>query len=351
MPHITEIDPNFKVDTQFDYKDAVFYDVKKNSWCLFGLQFDTIFRRMPQEVAENVNEGVLALHTNTSGGRLRFTTDSPYILLSAEMPDQVVFPHMPQTGAAGFDLLVNGCFAKTFIPPLEWNGMVQGSHKFLGEQEREIQIHFPLYNNVHRLHIGLKKGCSFKPASPLPISKKVVFYGSSITQGGCVSRPGLAYPAQVANNLGCDLINLGFSGSAKGEPAMAEYLAALHPDVLVLDYDHNAPSLPHLEQTHEAFYKIFRAKRKDTPIILLSAPNLRINPQMWMPRREVIRTTYEHARAAGDRNVYFIDGESLWGGADWDLCTMDGCHPGDLGHFRMAQQVEPVLKKIFEELA
>ena len=66
------------------------------------------FKCIPKEIADNVNEGVKALHTNNAGGRIRIRTDSRYVLIRAEMPDNVVFPHMPYTGMLGFDLYVDG---------------------------------------------------------------------------------------------------------------------------------------------------------------------------------------------------------------------------------------------------
>lgn len=49
-------------------------------------------------------------------------------------------------------------------------------------------------------------------------------------------------------------------------------------------------------------------------------------------------------------NVYFIDGETLWDGDGWDCCTVDGCHPSDMGHWRMAQKIAPVFSEIMKKL-
>ena len=51
----------------------------------------------------------------------------------------------------------------------------------------------------------------------------MVFYGSSITQGGCAQRPGNSYPAIVSMDRMTDFVCLGFSGNAHGEAKMAEY--------------------------------------------------------------------------------------------------------------------------------
>ena len=347
MSKIYEVDKNFNVESNLNLKDVKYYNVKENPWCLYGLLFDDMFRRMPKQIAEKVNDGVLFLHGNTSGGRLRFVTDSPYVAIVAKMPDKVHFSHMPQTGISGFDMYVDNRFYSSFIPPVDIKNSFSSVSSFETPAEKNITINFPLYNNVSELYIGLKNGSSFKKARAYKQKEKIVYYGSSITQGGCVSRPGLAYPAIISNEISCDYINLGFSGSAMGETVMAEYIAGLSPDIFVLDYDHNAPTAEHLRNTHEKFFKTFRKLCPYTPVVMISAPNIKFSYSAWKSRREIIKTTYNNALANGDKNVYFIDGESLWGKECWDLCTMDTIHPNDLGHFKMAQAIIPTIKKIF----
>lgn len=350
MPDISEIDKNFKSKNKSEFDDANFYNLKDNLWCVFGLVCDDCFRRMPGDIASKVSEGVNVLHTNTAGGRIRFRTNSRYVSICAVMPDNVVFPHMPFTGVSGFDMYADGEYVKTFIPPVEWSGGYEDMFEFNDMSEREIMIHFPLYNNVADLYIGLQKGSSFGEHTPYRNSQRIVYYGSSITQGGCVSRPGLAYPSQVALKLDCDFVNLGFSGSAMGELVMAEYIAGLDPDIFVMDYDHNAPTVEHLEKTHEIFFRTFRKLKNDVPVIMLTAPDVRFHGEEWIKRRDVVYRTYKNAVASGDKNVYFIDGSSLWGEDDWRSCSVDCIHPNDIGHHRMAQNIIPVIQKIWRNV-
>ncbi len=214
---------------------------------------------------------------------------------------------------------------------------------------REITINFPHYNKVVDLYVGLSENAVFEEATPYKYDKKVIFYGSSITQGGCVSRAGTAYTNILSNNLGFDFVNLGFSASARGEIIMAEYIAEQNPDIFVMDYDHNAPNSEHLEKTHEPFFKRFRELRPDTPVVMLSAPNIRFCNEDMEKRREIVKTTHENACKNGDMNVYFVDGKMLWGDDDWDLCAVDALHPNDLGQYRMAKCIEPLLEKILNE--
>lgn len=123
---------------------------------------------------------------------------------------------------------------------------------------------------------------------------------------------------------------------------MAEYLAQIPCSVFVCDYDHNAPSAAHLRNTHEPLYRVFRAAQPTTPIVFVTKPDFHPGTEDEK-RRAIIRATYEKAVAEGDRAVYFIDGETLFEG-DWrDSCTVDGCHPNDLGFSRMATVIGGVV--------
>ena len=344
--NIEEIDSNFTVNSDLGRDDIRFFDVKKTPNYLFGLRFDTErFFRMDEDFAATLSDGVFSCNRCTSGGRIRFRTNSPFVAVSIQLSRHEVMRHMAPSGSAGFDLYVDGRFFRAFLPSA--SNMLKDYDRIehIGNgEEHEIMIHFPLYNRVDRIHVGVQENAWVTEAQPYAVERPVVFYGSSITQGGCVSRPGIAYPAYISRWLDFDYINLGFSGNAKGELSMAEYIASLDPSVFVMDYDHNTPSYEHLEATHYAFYERFRALRPTTPIVMVSAPDVRWYPCLYA-RRDLIRRNYEAAVAAGDDRVFFVDGETLMGGDDWDSCTVDGCHPNDLGHYLMAKGIAPTVKR------
>ncbi|MBE7042863.1 MAG: hypothetical protein E7399_05145 [Ruminococcaceae bacterium] len=342
---IGKIDENLRVSREFHKPDAVYRDCREEPFSVHGLQWEDGFYRVPHEVAKETSEGVEILAKHTAGGRIRFRTDSSYVVLSCQMPSITRFPHMPLFGTTGFDLYADGLFFGTFCMPVELKSGYDAVLE-LGESKlRDIEIGFPLYNMVTSVKIGLEESAQLLPPKQYAVEKPVVYYGSSITQGGCVSRPGLSYPSLISTALNIDYINLGFSGSAKGETAMAEFIAGLDQSLFVMDYDHNAPSVEHLEQTHEPFFRIVREKNPHLPVLFVSMPDIRYNP-IAPGKREVIRKTYENAKKAGDNKVWFIDGETLWGEEHWDACTMDKCHPNDLGHFRMAQVIGTMVKEI-----
>ena len=129
---------------------------------------------------------------------------------------------------------------------------------------------------------------------------------------------------------------------------MAEYISGIDMSVFVYDYDHNAPTAEHLANTHETFFRVIREKNPTLPVVMMTRPSITYTEE-HKKRREIVRATYEKARAAGDENVYFIDGEKFFGDEDRELCTVDRVHPNDLGFYKMASVVEPVIKEILEK--
>lgn len=340
---IEEIDTRFKVETSLSEKDIRFFDVRSEPFEVYGLynyKQEPVFKRLPDPVAEATSEGVRELYLNTAGGRVRFSTNSTYVAIKTGMPGVTVFPHMTLAGTSGFDLFVDeeeiSTYYKTFMPPVGMRDGYESIVYFPDSRTRNITINFPLYNKVDTLYIGLQSTSVVGSGLKYRNKKPVLYYGSSITQGGCASRPGNSYPAIISRHLNCDHINLGFSGGAKAEEAIIDYMAGLDIGVFVCDYDHNAPDAEYLASTHEGLYRRFRRKAGLTPIIFVSRPDFENGTDLNIIRRDVIYSTYMNAIKNGDENVRFIDGQQLFLGEDRDCCTVDGCHPNDAGFLRMA---------------
>ena len=342
MSDISKIDSNFAIETKIDKEDIKFYKIDEAPFKVYGVfRENGKFRRMPEDVAKSVSEGVYALHSNTAGGRVRFVTDSPYIAIYAKMDGLGKMPHFTLTGSVGFDLYIDNYYAKTFVPPLDIEDGYESIFELEKKELREITINFPLYSNINELFIGLQDTAHISEAEPYKNAKPMVYYGSSITQGGCASRPGMSYQAIVSRALDYDYINLGFSGNAKAEDEIIEYIKNLDMSIFVYDYDHNAPSVEHLEKTHEKMFKAIREKNPLLPVIMLSRPKHFLTDGEKI-RRNIIETTYRNAVLSGDKNVYFIDGEALT-----ELCkdsgTVDNCHPTDFGFASMAKALTEVI--------
>lgn len=348
MKNISSVDSNFEVKTELDIKDIKFYDIRQQPFSIHGVFYENgKFRRLPEGIAKTVNDGVYGLHTHTAGGRVRFRTDSPYVAIHAEMPDTGKMPHFALTGSAGFDLYVGkepSKYTATFVPPFDVQHGYESVVHFDSSEMREITINFPLYSSVSALYIGVSEQSTVGEAVPYGTEKPIVYYGSSITQGGCASRPGMAYESIISRRLNSDYINLGFSGSARAEDAIAEYISGLEMSVFVYDYDHNAPTAEHLQSTHERMFRRIREAKPDLPIILLSRPKFSLTEEEEA-RLEIIRVTYHNALGNADNNVYLIDGRTLMALAG-DEGTVDNCHPTDLGFMSMAKAVGDLLEKL-----
>ena len=341
---ISKIDKNFLVESKLlSKKDIAIYNARFEPFTVYGVFYkNDKFRRMPEDIAKSVSEGVHWLHSNTAGGRVKFKTDSKYVAIYTKMSHVGKMPHFALTGSSGFDLYVNEKYYASFVPPFDLNDKYDGVIEFSSKRMREITINFPLYSDVNELYIGLSDSATVEKADKYRVEKPIVYYGSSITQGGCASRPGNAYEAIVTQKLGINHINLGFSGNARAEKEMSDYICSLDMSAFVYDYDHNAPTTQHLENTHERMFKEIRAAKPDLPIIMMSRPKYNLTKDEKI-RCEIIKRTYENAKNNGDNNVYFIDGKTLM-----KIChdegTVDSCHPNDLGFYSMAMAVIKVLK-------
>ena len=194
------------------------------------------------------------------------------------------------------------------------------------------------YNDVVSLEIDLREGSVLTGGVMYADIKPVVYYGSSITQGSCASGPGNAYQNIISALRNIDHINLGFSGSARGEDAIVDYMAGLDMSVFVCDYDHNAPTAEHLEAIHEKLYRKIREKNPDLPIIFITKPDI-LNTRDAAHRREIIYKSYRKAYAENSRRTTYIDGSSLFPAAYRDYCTVDACHPNDIGFLCMAEVI------------
>lgn len=346
---IGKIDERLNVASRIDDTGIVWRSAEEAPFRTYGVfRAEDGYRRVPSDVAEATSEKVAELAKNTSGGRIRFVTNSSRIAIRAYIQSICIMPHMAHAGIHGFDLYADGVFANTFMPPVDIKDGYESLYKFPSEGERLITINMPLYNGVYKLYIGLEEGATLKAAPNYKYECPVVFYGSSITQGGCASRPGTCYEAFLSRALDCNFVNLGFSGAGRAEEAIAEYMAGLDMSVFVMDYDYNAPNEEYLEATHGRLFKAIRSAQPKLPIIIISRPRYYLN-EVEKRRREIIRRTYLSAKESGDENVYFIDGQTLMSPEIQNEGTVDNCHPTDLGFYSMASGILPVLRGVLEK--
>lgn len=315
------------------------------------------YDRLPAKAEGVVRAPVWTLAQDSAGMRYRFVTDATFIRArwKVRKADRLALSHMPATGVSGLDLYVRDADdAWHFLAVGRPEGAApeQTLVRGLASKSREYLLHLPLYNGTESVEIGVSAGATFAAAPDRYAGRNpIVFYGTSILQGGCASRPGMAYPAIIGRTLDWPTVNLGFSGNGKSEPEMAQLLAELDPAAYVLD------SLPNLDLTQtkervEPLVQALRAKHPQTPIILVE--NVTYSDGGFVESRRskvadvntVLRKLYEKLKAAGDRHIHYVHTSHLLGGDGED--TVDGTHPTDLGFQRMAQGIAPVVRTALE---
>lgn len=328
--------------------DVRLLGVEGQGWTDLKAPFD----RLPKKAEGKVPPSVWNLSQQSAGLAVRFVTDAEAIqarwtLTSANL----AMPHMPATGVSGLDLYVKDAqgqwrWLSVGQPKAQTNtvALVSG----LPPGEREFLLYLPLYNGVTSVEIGIDKGKSLALADPRPEAqrKPILFYGTSITQGGCASRPGMVHTAILGRKMNRPVINLGFSGSGRMEPALAELLAEVDVGVYVLDC---LPNMAAAEVTERVvpFVKRLRAAHPETPILLVEDRSYTNSFLLAGPRerntssRIELKKAYETLNAEGIKHLGYLEGEHLLG--DDGEGTVDSSHPTDLGFLRQADAFQPAI--------
>lgn len=285
----------------------------------------------------------------SAGMMVRFRSDATafharYRLTSPEL----ALPHMPATGVSGVDLYARDATGN-------WR-YVQGNKPKAQDVDSEIiaglapglrdyALYLPLYNSVEFLEIGVPAGASFEGQAPRP--KPVVFYGTSITQGGVATRPGICHTAILGRRLDRPVLNLGFSGTGRMDPVIGRFLTQVDAAVYVIECSGNMQPAQ-IRARCIPLVKQLRAARPTTPIVLVedrAFPNAWIVPAKADYNREnhaALRESFAALQRDGTPALYYIPGEALYG-TDSEGST-DNAHANDLGFMRMADVMEPVLR-------
>ncbi|MDR3183335.1 MAG: SUMF1/EgtB/PvdO family nonheme iron enzyme [Planctomycetaceae bacterium] len=333
-------------------ENTAWYDVSR--WSLEGKGWKETsghFTRMPKHAEAAVPKYVWNLSQHSAGLIAHFKTDAPTISVRHEVGGNLTMPHMTTVGSSGLDL-----YGKDDRGVWRWAGISKPNapkyeYVMLKEapaQLREYRIYLPLYNSTNALSIGVPKDCTFEILPP-SAEKPVFWYGTSIVHGCSGSRPGMTVPAMLGRRLQVPVINFGFSGSGRMEIEMAHLIAEADASVYVLDCMPNMTAAPIWERA-EAFIRELRRAKPDTPIIMVEGPAYSfvwIQPQWQKNQQEkckLYRATFEKLRGEGMKGLVYVKGGELYG-SDGDG-TVDGSHPSDLGMFRNADVLEPVLREV-----
>jgi len=321
---------------------------------------DIGFNRLPASAEGVVRAPVWNLSRQTAGLMLRFTTDSPEISVSYAPTGNLQMPHMPATGVSGVDL-----YTKDKAGNWLW---VRGSYKF-GEkvsyqfqldnaqaEQKEFYLFLPLYNGLSDLEIGVPDDKRFA-FTPKRTEKPILVYGTSIAQGACASRAGMAWTNILAREMDMPMINLGFSGNGRMETEVIEYVSQIDPAIFILD------CLPNLtpgsgldsEEVKERIRNAvitLRTKYPNTPILLTEHAGYS-DGLVFEPRAEIyenlngwLQESFVELQTAGVTGVYTLTKDEIGMGTD-DF--VDGTHPSDLGMAKYAAAYAKKLKEILDE--
>ncbi len=333
-----------------------YYNITQHPLKIYGLAVadaeNRQFYRLPKYMLEKMPQYDY-LGRRATGGRVRFCTDSANLTIRMTLSQVKEDINIPLSGSAGADIYLGKGIGSEYLgyiaPNCHIMEEVSVEKAFSKKNTMEIvTINLPRNDHLLSMEIGVDDTATVEESLEYTIASPIVFYGSSITEGGCASRAGNAYTSIVSRWLDADYCNFGFSGSARGEQIFAQYLASLTDiSAFVYDYDHNANDVKQLFDTHEAFFKTVRKAHPNLPILIMSRPDTDIDKKDAQARKEVIFTTYSNAKKQGDQNVWFLDGETFFGTYGRAECTVDGTHPNALGFMRMAEKVHDILDGIF----
>lgn len=299
--------------------------------------------------------GAYYMMLQTAGGQVRFRTDSSSFSVQATLHETYGMDHMAFSGSAGFDLYLNcdGTWKCFGVTRWDHSKLSFASTIVFGVERkmRDVIINFPLYNGVDALEIGLDEDAKVEPATPFPSPKPIVWYGTSILQGGCACRPGMASTNIISRMVDREIINLGFSGNGKGEPEIANLMAEIDAGAFLIDYAWNVDELA-LEATLPGVLDIIRGKHPNTPIVLVGpTPGVCALPELHSDiiahKTDIMRKEWIKRTKAGDGNISFFDtlNEKALGSDFWE-CAVDGVHLTDLGFYRFSQAICPLIKEV-----
>ena len=317
----------------------------------FGENGGELFR-LPAKLKDTYRQPIWELAQSPSGGRIRFRTNTSVLAIRLEYPEPPNMKNMHAFGQTGVDLYADGVYRGTAIADRDSKPGKTIEFTYFKDQprlDREITLYLPLYMPVKVLAVGLDTEAQVQPAKPFAASGPVVFYGTSITQGGCASRPGMSYQAILGRMLNLDFVNLGFSGNGKGEPELARAVASINASCFVLDFAQNNPTVESLAQVYTPFLETVRSAHPETPVLVVTP--IYAAHESWSRdarlegMRELIRQVAAKRMAAGDPHLEIVEGTDLLGPSRGDG-LVDGVHPNDLGFQWMAEGLAGRIAKL-----
>ena len=309
------------------------------------------YDRLPASYKEIVREPVWDLSKHSSGLSIRFLSNSSVITAKWEVLNNFSMDHMPDTGIKGVDLYFKNNDEWQYINtgvPVGFNN----EYKLVENMEnelREYKLFLPLYDGIKNIEIGVDS-LSYVKRPKINEKKPIVFYGTSITQGACASRPGMAHTNIISRQLDRDVINFGFSGNGRMEEPIANLISDSNPIFYVIECMPNMYPPDLVSSNTIPLIDTIRAKDSDTPIILVdlfTSPITALDKNAIRGTSEMnnaLKSQYDKMINSGYNNIIYLETQSALGN-DFEG-TVDAVHFTDLGFIRYSD----FLVKKFEEL-
>jgi len=328
---------------------------------LEGRGWDDIgFNRLPVSAEEQVRKPVWNLSRQTAGLVLRFSTSSEEIKVNYKVTGNLNMYHMPTTGVSGLDLYTkdengNWLWIKgnyNFSDSVKAVFRLDNSQKLA----KDFYLFFPLYNGVKSMEIGVKAESEFAFLSKRA-EKPILVYGTSIAQGACASRPGMAWTGILERDLDYPVINLAFSGNGRMEKEVVDLVNEIDAGLFVIDCLPNLGpgagyTIGEIQEKYLYAVKSIRQKHPEIPILLTEHAGYSdglVNEEkaaIYESLNEMLQETYQLIENSGVEGVYYLTKDEIKLGVD-DF--VDGTHPNDLGMYRYAKAYEKKLKEIMNK--
>jgi len=310
------------------------------------------YARFPIGFKNKLRKNVWDLGQNSAGISIRFRTNASEIAVRWTVAGDNTMYHMPSTGIKGIDLYAFVDNHWKYVNTGIVKGKINESTlvRTSGRIFREYLLNLPLYDSVDSLSIGINSSAEITlPETNYLIAKKpVVYYGSSITQGGCASRPGMAFTNILSRAIDRSFINMGFSGNGTFDIPVGDAMCETDAALYVIDCNPNTKTELIYERAVE-LVKLLKQKRPETPVLLVEG--YFVENGLGDPRdsdtekkRIELRRAFKKLQESGIKKIYYKKGDDLIG-KDHEG-TVDGIHPNDLGMMRIAESLKPVIQRL-----
>ena len=330
-----------------------------SQFSITGFLSDSTYVRIPEDKLEEVakdNQALSSLVKHTSGGMMRFSTNSSDLALCVNGLEAHAIHNMAESGVCGFDAYLFNQESQTWqYLNVTNNRITETNFKAILFSnlpgEKEVLIHFPLFAKVKEVLVGINQDAIVNKTRPFSLSGKLVFYGTSITQGANASRPGLSYVDQISRHINAEVLNLGFSGNGLGETSIINIIKEINDmRMLIIDYDANAGATGALYSTMIPLIEETRKYHPTIPIIVISRifyilESYQTSIKQAMKKRRDFQK--EVVEASNDKHLYYIDGRSLLSPEPFD-CFSDQIHLNDLGFYNFSQNLIKYIEQILK---